>query len=82
MVLANLIGGFIVILVGVTLMPTIGDSVFEAKFQPNGSGVDFATNVTGASATLIDLTVIFFAIGVMAAGVALATAGLKEAGMV
>ena len=78
MVLGNLIGGFITILVGVTLMPVIADQVFEVQNGVNNS----ATNVTGASSTLIGLTTLFFAIGVMAAGIDLAMRGLKNAGLV
>lgn len=78
MVLGNLIGGFITILVGVTLIPVIADQVFEVQNGVNNS----ATNVTGASSTLIGLTTLFFAIGVMAAGIDLAMRGLKNAGLV
>lgn len=70
--LANLLGGFIVILVGVNLIPTVADQVEVAQ-----SG-----NVTGAAATILDLTTIFYALGIMSAGVALAVGGLRNAGMV
>ena len=53
MVLGNLIGGFIVILVGVTLIPSLADQVETAKF---GDNLSSASNVTGAAATLIDLS--------------------------
>lgn len=69
--LGNLIGGFIVILVGITLLPTVADQVEAAK-----SG-----NVTGASATIIDLTTIFFALGIASAGIAIAAQGLRAAGL-
>lgn len=72
MVLANLIGGFIVILVGVTLLPTVADEVTAAQ----------GGNVTGAASTVLDLTIIFFALGIMAAGVSLAVGGLRNAGLV
>ena len=72
MVLANLIGGFIVILVGVTLMPTIADQVVAAQ----------TGNVSGAASSVLDLTTIFFALGIMAAGVSLAVGGLRNAGLV
>jgi len=75
MVLANLIGGFIVVLIGVNLIPSIADAVVQVT---NGTG----TNVTGASATILSLTTIFFAIGIMAAGVSLAVNGLRNAGLV
>lgn len=72
MSLANLIGGFVVILVGVNLIPTVADQVVAAQ----------AGNVTGASSTIIGLTTIFYALGIMAAGVALAVGGLRNAGLV
>ena len=72
MVLANLLGGFIVILVGVNLIPTVADEVTAAT----------TGNVTGAAGTILDLTIIFFALGIMAAGVSLAVGGLRNAGLV
>lgn len=77
--LGNLLGGFITILVGVNLIPTIGDTIYAAKYDSPNNGN--ATNVTGVSATLITLTVLFYAIGVMSSGVALAVIGLKNAGI-
>jgi hypothetical protein len=70
-VLGNLIGGFIVILVGVNLLPTIADQIVAAQ----------AGNVTGAASTILGLTTIFYALGIMAAGVALAVGGLRNAGV-
>jgi len=70
--LGNLIGGFIVILVGVNLIPTVADQVVAAQ---NG-------NVTGASSTILGLTTLFFALGIMAAGISLAVGGLRNAGLV
>ena len=72
MVLANLIGGFIVIVIGVNLIPTVADQVVAAQ----------AGNVTGASSTILGLSTLFFALGIMAAGVALAVGGLRNAGLV
>lgn len=70
--LGNLLIGFIVILVGVTLIPTVANQIKSAQ-----SG-----NVTGAASTVLGLTTIFFALGIMSAGVALAVAGLRNAGLV
>ena len=72
MVLGNLIGGFIVILVGVNLIPTVANQIVAAQ---DG-------NVTGAASTVLGLTTIFFALGIMAAGVSLAVGGLRNAGLV
>ena len=79
MVLGNLISGFIVILVGVTLIPVLADQVV---FTQQGTNASTATNVTGAASTLIGLTTLFFAIGIMAAGIDMAMRGLKNAGLV
>ena len=60
--LGNLIGGFIVIIIGVSLIGTVADEVVRAQ-----SG-----NVTGAASTVLGLTTLFFALGIMSAGIALA----------
>ena len=69
--LGNLIGGFIVIIVGVSLMPTVANEVAGAQ---NG-------NVTGAASTILGLVPLFFALGIMSAGVAITVGGLKNAGI-
>jgi uncharacterized membrane protein YhaH (DUF805 family) len=69
--LGNLIGGFIVILVGVTLIPTVADQVATAQ----------TGNVTGASATILGLTTLFFALAIASAGISIAAQGLRAAGM-
>jgi len=69
--LGNLLGGFIVIIVGVNLIPTIADQVSTAQ---NG-------NVTGAASTIIGLVPLFYALGIMSAGVALCVGGLRNAGV-
>ena len=71
MTLGDLIGGFIVILVGVNLIPTVADQVVAAQ-----SG-----NVTGAASTILGLTTIFFALGIMGSGVALTVSSLRNAGV-
>ena len=69
--LGNLIGGFIVIIIGVNLIGTVADQVYAAQ-----SG-----NVTGAADTVLGLTPLFFALGIMSAGVALTVGGLRNAGV-
>ena len=80
--LGNLLGGFIVILVGVNLLPSVADAVQQAVGPDNGSGTAIATNVTGAASSVITLTTLFFALGVMSSGVALAVGGLRNAGLI
>ena len=71
--LGNLLGGFIVILVGVNLLPTVASQVVIAK-----------NNLTGnqAAQALLDLVVIFYTLGVMSAAVGIAVSGLRQAGLV
>ncbi|MAH50342.1 hypothetical protein CMI37_31260 [Candidatus Pacearchaeota archaeon] len=70
--LGNLIGGFIVILVGATLAPTVADEVKAA--QNNG-------NISGASDTIIGLTTLFYCLSVASAGIGIATVGLRQSGL-
>ena len=76
MVLGNMIGGFITIIVGVNLIPTVADQVVAATNGANG------TNVTGAAATLLDLTTLFFALSIMASAISTGVAALRESGLV
>ncbi len=76
--LANLLGGFIVILVGVNLIQPIADTIYLETYS-NGS---ISPNISGAASSILGLTTIFFALGIMSAGVAITVSGLKNAGMV
>jgi len=71
-VLGNLLGGFIVILVGTALMPTVAQQVGLA--QQNG-------NVTGASDTLIGLATLFFALAIATSAIGIAAQGLRNSGL-
>ena len=68
--LGDLIGGFIVIVVGVNLIPTVANQVVAAQ----------AGNVTGASSTILGLTTLFFALAIASAGIATAAIALRRAG--
>ncbi len=77
--LGNLIGGFVVILVGVSLMPAVANEVVGAQtINSTGGNV---SSVTGAASTIIGLTTLFFALGIASAGIAVAAQGLRAAGM-
>ena len=69
--LGNLIGGFIVILVGVNLIPTVANQVVAAQ----------AGNVTGASSTILGLTTLFFALAILSSAIAVTAIGLRQAGL-
>jgi xanthine/uracil permease len=71
--LGNLIGGFIVILVGTSLMPTVAQQVGVA--QADG-------NVTGAADTLLGLTTLFYALAIATSAIGIASLGLRNAGLI
>ena len=77
--LGNLIGGFIVILIGVTLAPTVANQIQAAK-DPD-SNATTPSNITGASATILGLTTLFYCLAVASAGIGIATIGLRQSGL-
>ena len=70
--LGNVIGGFIVILVGATLAPTVANEV---------AGAQANTNITGASDTIIGLTTLFYCLAIASTGIGIATVGLRQSGL-
>ncbi|KKL11725.1 hypothetical protein LCGC14_2542880 [marine sediment metagenome] len=72
MALGRLLEGFITILIGVNLIPAVADQVVAAQ-----SG-----NVTGSSSTILGLVTLFFALGIMIAGVNIAVGGLQDVGLI
>lgn len=72
--LGNVIGGFIVILVGVTLAPTVADEIAQARLQEG-------SNITGAASTILGLATLFYCLAVAAIGIGIATVGLRNSGL-
>ena len=70
--LGNLLAGFIVILVGVNLLPTVANQVAAAKAN---------TNLSAADQSIVGLVTTFFALGIMSAGVTIAVGGLRQSGI-
>jgi len=70
--LGNLIGGFIVILVGVTLAPTVANEV---------AGAQLNNNITGASSTITGLITLFYVLAIASAAIGIATVGLRNSGL-
>ncbi|GBE19899.1 hypothetical protein BMS3Abin17_00629 [archaeon BMS3Abin17] len=64
--LGNIIGGFIVILVGVTLAPTVANEV---------AGAQANTNITGASSTILGLTTLFYNLSIASTAIGIAAQG-------
>ena len=80
--LSNILAGFIIILVGATLLPIVANQIQATQGYYNASGTWFSTgNISGASATIVNLITLFFALAVMGAAVAVTISGLKEAGL-
>ena len=69
--LGNLIGGFIVIIVGLSLLPTVNVNITRAQ----------GGNVTGSASTILGLSTLFFTLAIASAGIAIAAQGLRAAGM-
>lgn len=70
--LSQLFGSFIIIVIGVNLLPVVANQVAAAK----------TGNVTGAAAAMLDLVTLFYAMGIMVAAVAMVVGGLRNAGLV
>jgi len=77
--LGNLIGGFIVILIGVTLAPTVADTV-KSGTDPD-SNASTSANISGASASIFNLTTLFYSLAVASSGIGLAVVGFRKAGV-
>ncbi|KKN67037.1 hypothetical protein LCGC14_0465910 [marine sediment metagenome] len=75
MALGRLLEGFITILIGVSLIPSIADQV--ATIQNST-----ISNVTGSASTLVGLVTLFFALAIMIAGVNVAIGGLQDVGLI
>jgi len=71
--------GFIVVIIGTSLAPTVADQVYGTWHNSTG-GTD--SNITGASATIISLTTLFYVLGVASAGIAVSAQGLKSSGLI
>jgi hypothetical protein len=78
--LGNLIGGFIVILVGTVLAPSVANAVELGQLNESG-GTDGAINITGSNATILSLTTLFYCLAVATSGIGLAVVGLKRSGL-
>jgi len=76
MALGRLLEGFITILIGVNLIGPVADAVTFATNASRGS------NVTGSAATILNLVTLFFALGIMVAGVNIAVGGLQDVGLI
>jgi len=70
--LGNLLGGFIVILIGVQLLPIVAQQIATAK----------ANISNGTISNLLDLVTIFYTLGIVSSAISLTVSGLRQAGLV
>ena len=78
MSLGRMMQGFITVIVGVSLIPTVADTIAVALGNGNAS----LTNVSGSAASILELTTLFFALGIMVAGIGIAVGGLADIGLI
>lgn len=82
--LGRLIGGFVVILVGFSLLPEIGKVVGESC-PPISQNVTSASAVLlcgGASGTMLGFVTLFFALGICMAAISMVVSGIRSVGLV
>ncbi len=87
--LGNLIGGFITLLVGITLLPMIAEEVgsicnnqvSNSTDSPCVPGPDGIEVLGGASGSIIGLVTMFFALAIMITAISVVVSGLKSAGL-
>lgn len=75
--IANLIGGFVTILIGVSLIGPISVEVQNASVANSG-----LSNVSTWGTTVLRLVPGFFALGLLGVGVAITYSSLRQAGVV
>ncbi len=81
--IANLIGGFVSILLGTSLIGPVSTEVNTVACGSNASNCDSALyNVTSWGATVLKLVPGFFALSVLGIGIAVTYTSLRQAGIV
>ena len=79
--IANLIGGFVAILIGVSLIGPISDQVGMDSIYGCGTK-SYLNNISSWGGTVCRLVPGFFALGIMGIGVAVTYSSLRQAGVV
>jgi len=74
--IGRLIGGFVAILIGVSLIGPVSSEVRDASFS--GSNLD---NTTSWGATVLQLVPGFFALGILGIGIAITYGSMRDAGV-
>ena len=73
--ISRLIGGFVAILLGVSLIDTVAQEVNTAEYS-------YVTNVSTWGGTVLKLVPGFFALSILGVGVAVTYGSLRDAGVV
>jgi len=77
--LGSIVGGFITILVGVSMLPIIMDTMAETTTEMSSSNV--TKDIIIANSTLIGIVPLIFGIAILIAGLAIAASGLRSSGV-
>ena len=78
MSLGRMMQGFITVIVGVSLIPTVADTIAVATGNGNLSN----SNMSASAVSILELTTLFFALGIMVAGIGIAVGGLADIGLI
>lgn len=79
--LGNLIIGFVIVLVGSVLAPTIANSVEGALIQNGSSAHNYSANFSTTNITILQLTPLFYNLAVAVAAIDIAIIGLRNSGL-
>lgn len=71
--LGNIAGAFIVVLVGVILLPIVKEEIATASSS---------ANITGSTETMLGLVTIFFVLAIIASAIGLIASGLRSSGLI
>ncbi len=83
--IGNIVGGFIVLLVGFTMLPVITESISGAcgnELNVTSVGNFAACGSSGAASTLLGILPIVFAIGLVLATIGMLASGLRNTGLI
>jgi len=75
----RLIGGFVAILIGTSLIGPISDQIYAVTTVTGGSAL---TNASSWGSTVLNMVPGFFALGIMGIGIAVTYGSLRDAGIV
>jgi len=89
--IGHLLGGFVAIILGVSLIKPLIDQVNLVRGQNSSvnqtllNAINNTTttdvNITGAASTILELVPLFFALGIFFAAIAIVTGALRDAGI-